>query len=634
MTNPGVTSLTAYWTMNHKADSSPYERYCEISFNNTLDGVNLPGWVRSERYIAADLLAASTQCLRADDNSLLDLSGTSFTMGVWIKPRDVATASRLINKWTDGSDATKREYVLFIDTDAKLYFAVCDGATNYIVAASTFGVLTDDEVYFVCAYFDDATNIIGIGVNNIWNTASGPTGPAGVNNYTNKLYFGSHAETDYYFEGFIDEAFIYKRLLTVAERTWMYNSGYPRSYEDLASIGPPIITVDTSLSAGDVDIYVIDTNYDGPYIFRVINLIEDYYNLIWTERYSEVGEFELELPIEYASDPSLAFGNLLYIKNSDKIMIIEGKKQSTEEDKTSLLVTGQSLEAVLQRRILTNPLTLDGRAEINIYKLLVEHLLVPDDVDRELDMFATNDWPYYVSFPEMLNVATVQEQFGSQTAYSVIKAIATIANLGYKLVVQDLVDDPAEEYKKLKFFVYAGLDRSTDQSDRSSVIFSDTFGNVLTSSFYSSEKGKVNIVLVITEDEIAALQRIFVWADGDSYNGGGTEPTDIGRFEGLLDNNTINRDTDGDEVDDLTDAEVVDIICTRGREAIKENSPDGIFDGDFDFRTPFQYGVDFFIGDIIQCVIHGMDVKARVLEVVRSYSADGEKIHVALDYLV
>jgi hypothetical protein len=158
--------------------------------------------------------------------------------------------------------------------------------------------------------------------------------------------------------------------------------------------------------------------------------------------------------------------------------------------------------------------------------------------------------------------------------------------------------------------------------------------NVITSSFYSSELEKINCPLVLTDDAVAALQKNFVWINGNDQNPtGGTEPTGQDRFEGVLDT-TIDRDSDGDDIDDLSDAQILAIIQSRGEDVIRENTPVGIFEGDFDTRGIFVYGEDFFMGDIIQCIIHGQEVAARVIELVRSYSVEGEKVYIAFDFLV
>ena len=71
---------------------------------------------------------------------------------------------------------------------------------------------------------------------------------------------------------------------------------------------------------------------------EVIGIIEDYYSLIWTERYYECGDFELEVPITYDGSPLIEFGNFLAIASSEMLMLIEYMKPSTSESITNLVV--------------------------------------------------------------------------------------------------------------------------------------------------------------------------------------------------------------------------------------------------------------------------------------------------------
>ena len=84
----------------------------------------------------------------------------------------------------------------------------------------------------------------------------------------------------------------------------------------------------------------------------------------------------------------------------------------------------------------------------------------------------------------------------------------------------------------------------------------------------------------------------------------------------------------------LSDAEVLAIINTRGRAEIEENKVVGMFEGEFDIQGNFKYGTDFFMGDIVQCNIQGRNAKSRIIELVRSFSTDGETSYVAMDFII
>ena len=783
MTNPGVTDLLAYWSMEEESGT----RVDSHGSYNALVTVN-PGYGTGKQGNAADFVAASSQGLYLNDSPGISMGGdVSFCIGFWIKPHDVGSNSPIFSKWillTDG------EYRISISS-SKIEFEVrnADNSAGYEVTADTFGTLSNGVWYFVFAYFDASANLLGIGVNNVFDTDSGPSN--GVRDHTNSLYFARDGAGLFYYDGLIDEVFIYKdRLLDAAERTWLYNSGSGRTYVDLSThhldsvgitvdpvLGTPTAThihvldsigitanpvldtpsiaqthvldsigitanpvldtpsywVDPALLPDLPDpvqlpgesllIYVLDTSLD------TIAIIEDYYSLNWAERYSEVGDFELDLPIKYALDSSIAFGNFLYIKSSDKLMIIEDIKPSFGMDKTSLLINGQSAESILTRRILLDPINVDGIAESIIYTLVAQNVTSPLNLKRYI-------WPFKIVFPAVSTSEVFAEQLEMQTVYDAIKFICESTGLGFK------VEKVGTENLRLQFSVYKGEDRSYDQGINPYVIFSETFDNVIASSFYESEKDKVTMTLVTTEDRVVALRRVFVWEEGDPEPSGldrseivleagiernigkPPEPPDpeaqIHRLDsvnittnpildipsialdlpdpeepqeppevvdgpilsvvgkdtlaavgititpsieiyvpydltaiGIITNPRTTIPTLYENIDrliaigitvnpviapytppPLTDAEVLAIMTTRGRQTIKENKSVGLFEGDFDIKENFEYGVDFFMGDIVQCNLEGKNVKARIVELVRSYSTEGEKAYIAMDFII
>jgi hypothetical protein len=270
----------------------------------------------------------------------------------------------------------------------------------------------------------------------------------------------------------------------------------------------------------------------------------------------------------------------------------------------------------------------------------------------------------------MESSALIAEQFEDETIYEVIEKVLKMANLGFKILVTGLGSSTAP---KLYFLVYAGADRSIDQSDNNPVIFSDQFNNLIDSSFLTTEKDKVNVTQVIVDDD-ETYEMVFVWEGGSTYTSGGTEPSGLNRFEGRL-NTSIDRRSAGEGASEttsvpasptlgltggkdcldavgisttpvvgrgkvegsdtpLTDEETLDIIEERGEAVIKEDTPIAVFDGSADARTQFIIDDDFFLGDIVHVDAHGSSDSARVVEVVKSYSVEGDKIYITFDFEV
>lgn len=80
--------------------------------------------------------------------------------------------------------------------------------------------------------------------------------------------------------------------------------------------------------------------------------------------------------------------------------------------------------------------------------------------------------------------------------------------------------------------------------------------------------------------------------------------------------------------DALTDAEYMAQLQQRGKEKLAENVSITSFEGETETTIMFQYGKDFFNGDIVQIANeYGHETKARILEIVRSEDKDGYSVY-------
>lgn len=346
-------------------------------------------------------------------------------------------------------------------------------------------------------------------------------------------------------------------------------------------------------------------------LLEVVGIIDDYYSLTWTERHYEAGDFEVDLPTRYMSETYMTQGNFLTIQDSDVVMMIENIKPVTTEEKKSLVVSGQSTESLLKRRSLSVPFDADGFAETIMYTLVDEHLVNPTDSERGMLLLQGT-----TSAQTLTPVYQNQVEMGS--IYDICVAICKDTGLGFR--IKRTLHLGTES---MAFEVYEGVDRSFNQSALPWVIFSESFDNIISGSFYESTQGQVNLVQVITDDSWPAYRDWKVWAVGES------EPQDLERREKILET-SVDRDLGGTS---LTNLEVLAILETRARAVIFEHRPKGLFEGAFDFDGNFKYGVDFHMGDIVQVSLSGHETPARIIELVRSYSVDGITTHVTTDFI-
>ena len=137
----------------------------------------------------------------------------------------------IIEKFTPGGE---RECDLDIQdaTGAPVYrfvFAIRNTAdtTLTVVQASTFGAPSTGTWYFLVVQHDATNNQIGISVNNGTTDTTATTG--GVRDGAAPFRIGAFGNATSFFDGRIDAVMVWKRLLTAAEKAYLYDSGNGRS---------------------------------------------------------------------------------------------------------------------------------------------------------------------------------------------------------------------------------------------------------------------------------------------------------------------------------------------------------------------------------------------------------------------
>jgi hypothetical protein len=132
--------------------------------------------------------------------------------------------------------AAQAEHGLYVDTTANRYTATFRfGASNIAVVANNFGVVPQNAWHFVVYWHDSVNNQIGIAVNA--GTADTGSHSGGVNDGNAPFQIGASVADNLYWDGFIDEVGFWKRVLTGAERTELYNAGSGRDYAYIAGGG-------------------------------------------------------------------------------------------------------------------------------------------------------------------------------------------------------------------------------------------------------------------------------------------------------------------------------------------------------------------------------------------------------------
>ena len=334
--------------------------------------------------------------------------------------------------------------------------------------------------------------------------------------------------------------------------------------------------------------YILDNN------FVPLAAFENYISFLWTDRYSEEGDFEIETVPE-ASLLAICKQDY-YIMNTDSEheMIIEGLKIVTDvDDGPRLYVTGSSLESILKRRIVWSKTVLNGNLQNGIKTLLDENIISPTDASRKIPNFI-----FQASTDTNITKLEIARECDKENLYDLIVDICKTKKIGFKIV--------RNTSNQFVFSLYAGKDHSYTQETLPFVAFSPKFDNLENSEFNNSTADSVNTVYVTGGEN-----------DSESLVLGNN--SGLTRRESHVSAGTMDESYSGSYTDFLTE---------KGNEELKDKKITKTFEGNVDSTGLFKLGVDFSLGDIVQ-IENEFEIRdrARIVEIIHSDDKSGRIVY-------
>lgn len=358
--------------------------------------------------------------------------------------------------------------------------------------------------------------------------------------------------------------------------------------------------------------FILDETFSTTYS------VDTFESFIWTERYIGYGNFEIYSPTSEQMLVILDFINakrkemidvFLWMKDADQLMVIEDSQLTTSiEEGDKIIISGRSLESLLDRRIVWKQTILDGNLQNGIKKLLNENAISPENADRKIPNLV-----FKASTNKKVTDLTIRAQYTGDNLYDTIYSICKAFELGFRVTLN--------ESNQFEFELYFGEDRSYDQTTNPYVVFSPKFENILNSSYYESTNTIRNVALVAGED-ISNARRTRVVGSGKL----------LARRELYVDARDIQSETESGK---LTDEQYNAQLDQRGTEKLAENQYTKIFEGEIETTQMYIYNRDFFKGDIVQILNeYGIQSKVRIMEVMRSQDTNGYNIYPTFSVLV
>lgn len=361
-----------------------------------------------------------------------------------------------------------------------------------------------------------------------------------------------------------------------------------------------------------MEVYILDG------LLRREQVVDSFESMIWTERWSEIGDFEIRLPSTLASRSQFITGTLLAMNESYRVMTVETVEDSTDDEGTAtLVVKGRSLEAVMQDRIAKNDMApISSNADKFGYpgspwsiaygvfhRFLGEGAIGggPLSTYDKLPFLQTGTFLPVPNIPLPSGQIVWEKEIG--TVFDFIKSLCDTYELGFRLVRRF---DTSELY----FDVYTGNDLTSSQTLLKPVIFSPGLDNLQNTTELTTIAGSKNVAHVFND-----VVTVTVYAEG-------VDPTISGFDRRVLVVKT------GQAPEGMN---VGLYLQQEGREALAKARATTSFDGEMNQRGSYKYGSDYNLGDKVEMRnADGVTTVRRVIEQIFVSDTEGERSYPTL----
>lgn len=360
-------------------------------------------------------------------------------------------------------------------------------------------------------------------------------------------------------------------------------------------------------------LYILDN------LLRRKTYIEKFESLIWTERFSAFGDFQLTIRSSSTTRAQFKKETWLSYSESHRVMIVKTVEDSVDDSgKAILKVSGYSIESILRDRVAMG--TLLGLSTNPKWTLTG----TPANIVREIfnsickdGLLSSNDIiPFLVpgtfyapdTLPEMGGSTTLD--LDPDTVYNTIKKICDTNDLGFRLVRHRHHDN-----SELFFNVYSGSDRTSAQTLIDPVIFSPALDNLNKVTELSSTAPYKNVAYVYGLHGSAIIRA--------TETAGGTDGFDRHILF-----------VKADDIDLPVGDALGDALTRRGHEALAESREINAFDGEISQDGKYKYVVDYDLGDLVEMSnSDGVTKKLRVTEQIFVEDPQGKRSYPTLSDL-
>lgn len=318
-----------------------------------------------------------------------------------------------------------------------------------------------------------------------------------------------------------------------------------------------------------MDLYILNSKLER------IDIVEEFFSLIWTHRYSNFGDCQLDLLPTRKNRLRLREGVYLGVSFTKQVMEIDEVYITEDEDGSqNMKVTARSMGTILEDRIVT-PNWLAPEEDDRVYykkgpaatvaKTLLEEMCVLPGAIDETDVIPGFEVVNSVPSSPEIEIALKPDYL-----FKSLKDIWDEHGIGFR------IDYDLARTKPLRLTQYKGVDRPL-------VEFSSELDNLAQESYLNSDKGFKNVAYVMAKK----ARWVQVYANGANLNTSG-----------------LNRKVlivDASDIDDekVKEPKLTAILKQRGLTALKDHRKKRMMDGVITNYSQFTFGAHYNLGDTI-----------------------------------
>ena len=340
---------------------------------------------------------------------------------------------------------------------------------------------------------------------------------------------------------------------------------------------------------------------------------DSFSSLFWDIEYYKCGEFEVYIAASSRNIEIFQTGRIVG-RDDDKehFGLIESVELETDaEDGDYLIVKGRFLMCLLERRIIYPTLNFTTMTTYGaIIQKAVEHnalvsgnRLIPGLKLGEIQGACwSQTTKLQVSYENLMEwVYTICEKIGGTANIRLSK----IANEQYEMI----------------FELLQGEDKSMMQEKNPHIVFSDSYNNLLSFTYFTDASVKKNFAYVLGKGEGEQRKRTTCFTD--------SEPALLDRYEVYVDAKDISdEEQENGETKPISDSEYIELLKEKGNQNLvpaKTKSESQIAVQ----STQFQYGVDYFVGDFVTVEHQRFGIrqnKIQLVGMIESFDHNGRNL--------